>query len=48
MSKCCNKSNSSPGVVFVIEGVSILLLDPKEAPAKDVANINLRNIENQL
>ena len=36
--------NSSPGVVSAIEGVSYLL-DPKEAWAKDVANINLRNIE---
>ena len=37
--------NSSPGVVSAIEGVPIFLLDPERSQAKDVANINLRNIE---
>ena len=31
---CCNKPNSSPGVVSVIEGVSILFIRSKEAPQK--------------
>ena len=37
--------NSSPGVVSAIEGVPIFLLDPERSQAKDVANINLRDIE---
>jgi hypothetical protein len=37
--------NSSPGVVSAIEGVPIFLLDPDRSQAKDVANLDLRNIE---
>ena len=37
--------NGSPGVVSAIDGVPIFLLDPERSQAKDVANINLRNIE---
>lgn len=37
--------NSSPGVVSAIEGVPIFLLDPDRSQAKDVANLDLRNLE---
>ena len=43
---CVISHNSSPGVVSAIEGVPIFLLDPERSQAKEVANVNLSNIEN--
>ncbi len=38
--------NSSPAVIAAIEGVPIFVIDPKRSQARDVANTNLKNIEN--
>ena len=43
---CVVNHNSSPGVVAAIEGVPVFLLDPNRSQAKEVANQDLRNIEN--
>ena len=43
---CVISYNSSPAVVSAIEGVPIFVLDPERSQAKEVANTNLRDLEN--
>ena len=43
---CVVSYNSSPAVVSAIEGVPIFVLDPERSQAKEVANTNLRDLEN--
>ncbi len=43
---CVISYNSSPGVVSAVEGVPVFVLDPARSQASEVANTDLRNIEN--
>lgn len=42
---CTVVYNSSPAVASAIEGVPIFVADPDDCQAKDVANIDFKNIE---
>tara|TARA_B100000212_G_scaffold131412_1_gene98478 strand:+ start:1155 stop:2099 length:945 start_codon:yes stop_codon:yes gene_type:complete len=43
---CVISYNSSPGVVSAVEGVPVFVLDPARSQAAEVANTDIRNIEN--
>ena len=40
--------NSSPAVAAVLEGVPVFVTDPERSQCKEIANINLTNIENPI